>query len=242
MYIPGAFENDIADTVWFVTQSNSPQPDPSFSCNAEETDTRLWVHVRKTDCTKILVMSPDTDVFIIGLALQSTYQKEVIVQLSAYRARELLLLNLSSLTSALRNDPDLGRLNNSDLPKIVQSLYACTGCLFFCTIGKSTFMRYFYQYAGFISGDTDHAPGSLSNVSLLDHKWKRGFLAFLRLIGVVYFKKHSSGFDIQSPLSLYSKFEDLSIEQQLINGLTILDKQCGIELILKTKCWPPMMP
>ena len=86
--------------------------------------------------------------------------------------------------------------------------------LFFSTIGKSTFMRYFYQYAGFISGDTDHAPGSLSDVSLLDHKWKRGFLAFLRLIGVVYFKKHSSGFDIQSPLSLHSKFEDLSIEQQ----------------------------
>ena len=162
-------------------------------------------------------MSPDTDVFIIGLALQSTYQKEVIVQLSAYSARELRLLNLSSLTSALRNDPDLGRLNNSDLPKIVQSLYACTGCdyiSFFSTIGKSTFMRYFHQYAGFISGDTDHAPGSLSDVSLLDHKWKRGFLAFLRLIGVVYFKKHSSGFDIQSPLSLYSKFEDLSIEQQ----------------------------
>ena len=72
MYIAGAFENDIADTVWFVTQSNSLQPHPSFSCNAEETDTRLWVHVRKTDCTKILVMSPDTDVFIIGLALQST--------------------------------------------------------------------------------------------------------------------------------------------------------------------------
>ena len=72
MYIAGAFENYIADTVWFVTQSNSLQPHPSFSCNAEETDTRLWVHVRKTDCTKVLVMSPDTDVFIIGLALQST--------------------------------------------------------------------------------------------------------------------------------------------------------------------------
>ena len=50
------------------------------------------------------------------------------MQLSAYSARGLRLLNLSSLTSALRNDPDLGRLNNSDLPKIVQSLYACTGC------------------------------------------------------------------------------------------------------------------
>ena len=31
-------------------------------------------------------------------------------------------------TKVIRNDPDLGRLNNSDLPKIVQSLYACTGC------------------------------------------------------------------------------------------------------------------
>ena len=189
-------------------QSNSPQPDPSFSCNAEETDTRLWVHVRKTDCTKILVMSPDTDVFIIGLALQSTYQKEVIVQLSAYSAKELRLLNLSSLTSALRNGP--------------------------------TFMRYFYQYAGFISGDTDHAPGSLSDVSLLDHKWKRGFLAFLRLIGVVYFKKHSSGFDIQSPLSLYSKFEDLSIEQQHYKWIDHIRQTMWYENEMLAS--PPMMP
>ena len=71
MYVAGAFENDIADTVWFVTQSNNPEPNPAFSSNAEETDTRLWLHVRKTDHTRILVTSPDTDVYVIGLALQS---------------------------------------------------------------------------------------------------------------------------------------------------------------------------
>ena len=31
LYVAGAFENDIADTVWFVSQSNNPQPNPAFS-------------------------------------------------------------------------------------------------------------------------------------------------------------------------------------------------------------------
>ena len=73
-------------------------------------------------------------------------------------------------------------------------------------------MRYFYQYAEFIIGGIDYAPGSLT---LVNNKWKTGLLAFLRLIGTIYFIKHSSGFDIQSPILLFSKFsEENSIEEQ----------------------------
>ena len=66
-------------------------------------------------------------------------------------------------------------------------------------------MRYFYQYAAFITGEIDYVPGSLT---LVNNKWKTGFLAFLRLIGTIYFIKHSSGFDIQYPILLFSKFSE----------------------------------
>ena len=39
--------------------------------------------------------------------------------------------------------------------------------------------------AGSISGNTDDLPGSLANVS----PSSKGFLAFIRLIGVIYFVK-----------------------------------------------------
>ena len=71
-------------------------------------------------------MSPDTDVYVIGLALQSTQTKEVIVQLSAYSARELRLLIVKFDNGFTENDHDLGRLNSTDLPKIQNtSIYLC---------------------------------------------------------------------------------------------------------------------
>ena len=45
------------------------QPDPLFASNAEETDTRVWLHA-----TQILILSPDTDVYFIGLPLQCTQE------------------------------------------------------------------------------------------------------------------------------------------------------------------------
>ncbi len=43
---------------------------------------------------------------------------------------------------------------------IIQTIYVCTGCD--CISGFSTFWKinYFYQYAGFILGDTEHARES----------------------------------------------------------------------------------
>ena len=67
---------------WFVEGSNSPQPDPVYSCNVEETDTMLWLHAKRMHCTKILVLSSDTDVYMIGLPIQCTQDKDIIVQIS----------------------------------------------------------------------------------------------------------------------------------------------------------------
>ena len=201
----GAFDSDITDTAWFVHDQDSPQPDPTFTCVAEETDTRLWLHVRKTKHNKILIMSPDTDVYNIGLPLPSIQEKEVIVQVSTYSARELKFLHLSSLVTAFKNDPDLARIRHEILPQIFQTIYVATGCdytSFFSEIGKATFLRYLYQYAAFITGESNpDTPGTLADTELEGEKYKLGYLEFIRLIGTVYFKKHSSGFQIPVPKS-----------------------------------------
>ena len=63
-------------------------------------------------------MSPDMDVYNIGLSLPSLQEKEVLVQISMYSARELKFLNLSSLVAALNNDLDLACIDQEILPYV----------------------------------------------------------------------------------------------------------------------------
>lgn len=210
LYVAGAFEGEISDTAWFVTDANDPQPDPLFLNNSGETDTRLWLHFKKTRHDYVLVMSPDTDVYIIGLALRSTHDKNVMVQVSKYNARELRYLSLSALRLALHHDPELAPLRDGNIELALQAIYVSTGCdytSFFSGIGKATFLKYFLQYSSFISGS---GAGTLADTSLVDNKYKVGLLAFLRLVGSVYFKKYSSGFDVQSPEAYFRSFSSLS--------------------------------
>ena len=44
-----------------------PQCDHQLTCNAEESDTRIWLHVINSAGKKKLVLSPDTDMYHIGL-------------------------------------------------------------------------------------------------------------------------------------------------------------------------------
>ena len=165
VYLAGGHEEGITDTCWYVTNDTKPQPDPKYTSNAEETDTRIWVHVRQTECTRILVVSPDTDVYHIGLPLVSNLSnKEVVVQVSPVNSKEC---HLSALNSALANDPDLAGLDTTELAQILQTLFVCTGCdyiSFFSGLGKATFLRYFFQYATFITGI--NAQGSPANIHL----------------------------------------------------------------------------
>ena len=215
----GAYDGVEVDTAWFVRGNNCKQPDPVFSSNAEETDTRLWLHARKTSCANILIMSPDTDVYHIGLPLKCVTQKEIIVQVNAVNSRQLRLLNLTALVQALCNDPDLAHINPSLRPQILQTLFVVSGCdyiSFFSRLGKATFLRYFYQYASFISSGDETTPGTLADTALQDEVYQQGYLSFIRLIGTVYFKKHSSGFETPSPVAHFKKFSDpsLTVQQQ----------------------------
>ena len=106
VYVAGGYDNKIQDTCWYVRNNTNPQPNPRYTSNAQETDTRIWVHVKKTACTKILVISPDTDVYNIGLPLVSqSVNKEVLVQISPINSEDMKLVDLPALNEALSHDP-----------------------------------------------------------------------------------------------------------------------------------------
>ena len=207
VYVAGGYNGVIQDTCWFVRNNSKPQPDPKYTSNAEETDTRIWLHVRQTKCTKVLVVSPDTDTYHIGLPLVPQSDKEVLVQINPINSKEMKLVDLPALHKALKHDPDLAGLEPAKISRILQTLFVCTGCdyiSFFSGLGKATFLRYFFQHASFIIGAK--AEGSLADIQLDTNNFARGFLAFLRLVGTVYYKKHTSAFQFPSPHTHFLQF------------------------------------
>ena len=88
-------------------------------------------------------------------------------------------------------------------------MYAATGCdytSFFSGVGKSSFLKTFYQYSRFISsGRVRNATGTLADVNL-ETNFTNGFLAFLRLVGTAYFKKHSRSFSQDTPEGHFNNF------------------------------------
>ena len=102
------------------------------------------------------------------------------------------------LLFSLRDDPDLSLVPIVLRPLVMQTLFICSGCdyiSFFVGLGKATIMKHFFQNAWFITGSQD-IPGTLA----IDHgREEDGFLSFVRLIGTVYFKKHT----LDTPHALY---------------------------------------
>ena len=207
--------------------------DPEYTCNAEETDTMLWLHASKTNCKTILILSPDTDVYMIGLPLNCMQDKNIIVQISTFNSREVKVLYMNRMRSALSSDPDLANITRISLSMILQTLFVVTGCdyiSFFSGIGKATFLRSFFQHAEFITGATQYTKGSLADTELNDDTHKLGFLAFMRLIGVVYFKKYATAFELDTPESYFKSF---------ISSTTDAEKQHKVWLEeLRTSIWP----
>lgn len=184
------FSGHAEDQAWVVTSSDK-QPDHTLYCNAEEADTSVWLHALTSSGSHKLVCSPDTDVYHIGLPLMSRYPCEVIVQLSAIASLEHRYLSLTRLCTALNNDPDLSTVPCEVRPSLLQSLFICSGCLyisFFVSLGKATFLRVCLQHADFINANSVQLPGTLPCMSETNRSY--GFLAFVSLIGTIYFKKH----------------------------------------------------
>ena len=67
-------------------------------------------------------------------------------------------------------------------------------------------MRYFYQYSEFITSGGGRISGTLADVHLDNAQLDVGYLSFLRLVGVVYFKKHNTGFYTPDPVTHFISF------------------------------------
>ena len=182
---------DPSNLAYVISKQNLvQQPEPDFSSDALEADIRLWRHVHNSPGKKILIYSPDTDVYNIGLGLTTT--KQILVQLNLPQYDDHFV-NLGRLQKDLQNDSDLIWLKEDKVISIVHSLFTATGCdyiSYFHGFGKKTVLSVFFHHCDFITGTS--GEGSLDQI-YLDNQDK-GFLAFIRLVGTMYFKKHFSAF------------------------------------------------
>ena len=158
-----------------------------------------WVWCPILDCRRSLSHSCFSGLIRATLVSQST--KEVLVQISPINSKDKKFVSLSALHEALCNDSDLACLESAKPAQILQTIFVYTGCdyISFCGIGC-----YFFQHASFITGV--NAQGSLADIQLHTGNFKQGFLAFLRLVGTVYYKKYASVFDFPSPATHFLQF------------------------------------
>ena len=186
-----------------------PTPNPIYKSCSMEADMRIWRHVAVVNAHRILVYSPDTDVYNIGTAVAHKFpEKDVIIQVNVAHSRDLRYVQIKNIPKVLENDPDVASLPPGDAVAIFYMLFVVSGCdyiSYFNGFGKGTFLNIFYQYAEFVTGK--NSSGLLCHYSE-DNK-AVGFLAFLRLIGSLYFKKHYS-----AVVSLKS----VETSQQLLNS------------------------
>ena len=146
LYLAGGFDGDITDTVWYVQGDSQPQQEPEYTCNAEEADSRVWLHIQRTAWKHILLVSPDADVYHIGLGLDMG-TTHVLVQVSPIHSRKIHYIDMRALTLALANDPDLAGIPSCILPQVFQTLFVCSGCdytSFFSQLGKATFVPFLF--------------------------------------------------------------------------------------------------
>ena len=74
----GGFSGVLSNQALFTEPNRTPQCDSRLACNAEESDMRIWLHVIHSAGQKKLVLSPDTDVYHIGLPIVSQTMLECV--------------------------------------------------------------------------------------------------------------------------------------------------------------------
>jgi hypothetical protein len=203
----GGFNGDLRDTARFVRMNTSPQSDPTLLCNAEEGDTRIWLHTLNSAGTKKLVLSPDTDVYHIGLPLVTDTDLNVLVRLSKFNSIEHRILDMQALISAFHNDPELAHIPSMLQASVMQALFVCTGCdfiSFFNGLGKASFLATLFEYCKFICANNEQLPGTLCDAN------SNGNLSFFRLVGSAYFRKYRAAFlpAYHSPATLYHSLKE----------------------------------
>ena len=113
----------------------------SFNSDDKEDDSRISYHALKSLDKNILICSQDTDTVHTGLPLIEQYSnKDVVIQLGHQSY-------IHQLVSCLKSDPDLAKVNLTDLYKIIQLLFVVSGydyIFFFIGFGKVKFLQIFF--------------------------------------------------------------------------------------------------
>ena len=129
LYLSGCFPQNGTTNTYKFSGNSLPVSMTRYSSNSRESNMCIWRHAFQTEGSKVLIYSPDTDVYNIGLSLLSSIlNKHVIVQLNVPHSPICSYLHLSNLTNALELDPDLASLPHNSLSKNFQMLFICSGC------------------------------------------------------------------------------------------------------------------
>ena len=146
LVLAGCFTGTSEDNAWIIQPADVtvPQPYPPYTTTAEEADQRVWRHATQCSSNKILIYSPDNDIYNIGLGCNnvSMHSKIYVIQLNVTYAIEESYLRLNNLLTACHNDPDLANLPQENIGQIMMMLFITTGCDFvsyFKTVGKAFF-------------------------------------------------------------------------------------------------------
>ena len=105
----------------------------------------MWLHILGSPGTCKLLCSPDTDVYHIGLPLVDDHLLEVYVRVSMFSSQEHRYLNLDHILTSLRDDPDLSSIPRDILPKVIQTIFICTGCDYVSYFAGLLFLSIFFS-------------------------------------------------------------------------------------------------
>ena len=138
----GGFDGSDTDKAFSVSRGRTEDYDLVHG-NHEEADTRVWLHAAVSQTDQVIIYSPDTDIFVIGMPITLTLNKSVFIQLkdSPY---DCTFLNMNVLTELILNDIQL-----QNIPQVldyIQLVYIYSGCDFvsyFRGFGKKTFFDVF---------------------------------------------------------------------------------------------------
>jgi len=173
LFIAGCLSGEGENYAWVIRSGEAiAEPVPEYHSNAEEADNRIWRHVTQSWATNILIYSPDTDVYNIGIGigLTSPTLKQYIIQVNVLHSADR-----KEMPASQQND--LASLPRENLGVILQTLFISTGCDFVSylkSLGKATILNTF-QHAEFICGV--NMPGCLHHT--LEHNKSGGFLSFI---------------------------------------------------------------
>ena len=94
--------------------------------NSHEADMHVWQHAIQAQHERILVCSPDTNVYNIGLVMTKP-NKHYLVQINVPHANPKYVY-IKKLLLAFQHDTDRASLPQTQLGSIMLQLYIVTGC------------------------------------------------------------------------------------------------------------------